>query len=350
MLDINLFQYHQNIFNWYEDKGRKDFPWQDIRLDGTIDPYSVWVSEIMLQQTQVSTVISYFQKFMTRFPSVKALAEASQDEVMRYWAGLGYYARCRNLHKSAVIIMDDYDGLFPDSYKNILSLPGIGRSTASAILSIAYNKSYAILDGNVKRVLSRLAFINDYIDLAITEKNLWKIAEFLMPKKNTRIYTQSMMDIGATICIRNKPLCLECPLKVYCKAYDMGRVMDVPRKKPKKARLVKKQTFYLYRNVKGEFFFQRNPNIGIWGGLYSLPYNTVIDDSARNKIIICENKKHLFTHFELQFSIVLYDIGNINSNAFSYGCWFSKSKIGSIALPSALSKYLLNYFEMDKEI
>jgi len=199
---------HRAVLKWFDQFGRKNLPWQQNKT-----PYRVWVSEIMLQQTQVTTVIPYYERFMSIFPTLKSLAEAKEDAVLHLWTGLGYYSRARNLHRTAKLIQENFHGIFPDTLDALQELPGIGRSTAAAILSIAFQKPATILDGNVKRVLSRLFAITEWPGEKETLEKLWKIAEKLTPNERVDDYTQAMMDIGATICIRGKPHCENCPLQ-----------------------------------------------------------------------------------------------------------------------------------------
>ena len=219
------------VLRWYAEHGRKDLPWQKNPT-----PYRVWISEIMLQQTQVTTVIPYFQKFMDSFQDVDALANSSIDDVLHHWSGLGYYARARNLHKAAVLIRDNYNSEFPATFEEVLALPGIGRSTAGAILSLSRNERFAILDGNVKRVLARHNAVDGWPGETAVAQQLWELAETHTPDSEVAAYTQAMMDLGATVCTRSKPRCGECPLADDCSAYEFGRVGDYPGRKQKKAK------------------------------------------------------------------------------------------------------------------
>jgi len=214
-----------SIIKWHKKFGRHDLPWQKSK-----DPYHVWVSEIMLQQTQVITVISYYQKFITKFKTIKALAQASEDLVLSMWSGLGFYSRARNLHAASIMIMKEYRGHFPDNFQDMIRLPGIGRSTAGAILAFCFNKPYPILDGNVKRVLSRVYGITTPINNSRTEKKLWFLSEKNLPKKNIDIYTQAIMDFGATLCIPKRPICNICPITQSCVAYVNGLTAQIPKK------------------------------------------------------------------------------------------------------------------------
>jgi A/G-specific adenine glycosylase len=330
--------YQEALAKWYDDCGRKTLPWQMRNSDACLDPYRVWISEIMLQQTQVATVIPYYERFMLRFPTVFDLAEASQDALMLYWAGLGYYARARNLHKAAVDIVERFYGIFPDSYDDIMALSGIGRSTAGAILSIAFQQPRPILDGNVKRVFARLFAIQRHPSEREVENNLWTVAQMLMPKTGTQTYTQSIMDLGATICTRSKPNCSLCPLIGLCLANKKGIQSSLPIRKTKSIKPKRTTTFLLYENDQDEYFFIRNPNSGIWGGLYSLPeknYFNAIKDG-----VICEDIKHVFTHFELRFDVLRYKIEDVDKKD-NRGIWINRNNLRELALPAPLAKVLL---------
>lgn len=258
--------FSQRVLRWASKHGRHNLPWQK-----EVSPYCVWVSEIMLQQTQVETVIPYFEKFMQRFPDIQALAKASQDEVLHHWSGLGYYARARNLHKAAQQVCDEYAGAFPEDIEAVIALPGIGRSSAAAILSISFNQRCAILDGNVKRVLARHGAVEGWPGKPKVEKQLWQLAEQYTPKTKNAIYTQAIMDLGATVCTRGKPNCSVCPLANDCRALALGLEEQLPHAKPKKALPVKDTCMLAITNQNADVLMQRRPNYGIWGGLWSLP-------------------------------------------------------------------------------
>lgn len=259
-------KFNQQLLAWFDTHGRHDLPWQQ-----DISPYRVWVSEIMLQQTQVTTVIDYFERFMVRFPNVKKLAAANVDEVLHLWSGLGYYARGRNLHKAAIQICEQHNGELPNTLEDMIALPGIGRSTGSAILAIANGQHHAILDGNVKRVLTRLQCISGVPDVSATLKSLWPIAEQLTPKKRVGDYTQAIMDLGATVCTRAKPSCDSCPVTKLCSAYKSNRQHEFPNKKMRKKIPTKAATFLRVVDAKGNVLLNKRPPSGIWGGLWCLP-------------------------------------------------------------------------------
>jgi len=261
-----MSDFARKLLAWHDKGGRHDLPWQHERT-----PYRVWVSEVMLQQTQVSTVIPYFVQFMDSFPDIKALAEADIDDVLHHWTGLGYYARCRNLHKAAKIVTDVYEGLLPDNIYTLMKLPGIGRSTAGAILSLSLNQRQPILDGNVKRVLTRYKGISGWPGERKTEDKLWLIADKLTPSKNVSAYNQAIMDLGATICKRSVPVCLDCPVMSGCFACHNSQQLTLPNKKKKKKLPTRLTIFTIIENDKGEILLEKRPPKGVWGGLWSFP-------------------------------------------------------------------------------
>jgi len=299
-----VIEFSKKLLTWFDQHGRKDLPWQH-----DINPYRVWVSEIMLQQTQVKTVIPYYEKFMASFPDVQTLANADQDMVLKHWSGLGYYARARNMHKAAQMICDDFAGVFPDNLEAMQSLPGIGRSTAAAILSIASNQPEAILDGNVKRVLSRVFAVDGWPGKADILKKFWVLAEQTTPKTRNADYTQAIMDLGATLCTRSKPRCEDCPLKADCLAFQQGNQTEYPTKKPKKIMPEKHTVMLIIQNNQQEVLMQKRPPVGIWGGLWCFPQfdktgqaeewlgnNFGISLDGADKL---SKIKHTFSHFHL---------------------------------------------------
>lgn len=295
--------FSDKLLEWFDQYGRHDLPWQQ-----EISPYRVWVSEIMLQQTQVKTVIPYYERFMQSFPTVKALARASQEEVLSHWAGLGYYARGRNLHKAAQLIMENHEGVFPSEFEDILALPGIGRSTAGAILSISLQQRFAILDGNVKRVLSRYFCIEGWPGEKAIENQLWLFADKLTPKQRFADYTQAIMDLGATLCTRSKPNCQDCPQQKQCQAYQQNRVTEFPYKKPKKDKPIKQAWLLIQSKQNGDVLLQKRPQKGIWGGLWSLPEFTSLSQceqfvqsqtTSEQTLIEWDVFRHTFSHYHL---------------------------------------------------
>ncbi|BBN82592.1 A/G-specific adenine glycosylase [Pseudoalteromonas sp. A25] len=291
----------EQVVNWYHQHGRKTLPWQ---LEKT--PYKVWVSEVMLQQTQVVTVIPYFERFMTRFPSVEALALAPEDEVLHHWTGLGYYARARNLHKTAKIVTNEYGGEFPQTLEQVMALPGIGRSTAGAILSLALGQHHPILDGNVKRVLARFFMVEGWYGVKKVENQLWSLSDAITPKNNVTEFNQAMMDLGASLCSRSNFDCLACPLVSGCQAFKHDQVKAFPNSKPKKEK-PKKQAYHLIICAEDKVLMEKRPSSGIWGGLFGffefqslIEIEQFIAQQGLNGIIeSLESFVHIFTHFEL---------------------------------------------------
>ncbi|PXX93641.1 A/G-specific adenine glycosylase [Marinobacter vulgaris] len=256
----------RKLLAWYDENGRHDLPWHHDR-----NPYRVWVSEIMLQQTQVTTVIPYFEAFMARFPDIGVLARAPVDDVLSHWSGLGYYARARNLQKAAQQVVEEHEGQFPGSQDQLQALPGIGRSTAAAILAQAHQQRAAILDGNVKRVLARYHAIAGWPGKTSVLNQLWQRAEEHTPDERIRDYTQAIMDLGAMVCTRSRPACPSCPLQAGCEAYAKGETGLYPASKPKKSKPEKTTWMVILEDHEGRILLERRPPSGIWGGLWSLP-------------------------------------------------------------------------------
>lgn len=257
--------FSEKITAWQRRHGRHHLPWQASR-----DAYRIWVSEIMLQQTQVGTVIPYFERFMARFPDIATLARASEEDVLTLWAGLGYYARGRNLHRAAQLIVERYGGVFPRDFSDITALPGIGRSTAAAISVFAFGERRAILDGNVKRVLTRVFAIDGWPGGKKVETRLWRLSESLLPGAGIETYTQALMDLGATVCTRGKPQCASCPLLDDCIARRENRIGGLPAQRPKKSLPERSASLLVVRHGRDILLLKR-PSPGIWGGLWSLP-------------------------------------------------------------------------------
>ena len=296
------------VVAWYDAHGRKDLPWQR-----GVTAYRVWISEIMLQQTQVLTVIPFYERFMHSFPDVIRLANASLDSVLHHWSGLGYYARARNLHRAAEIIRDEYSGIFPDSFDLVAGLPGVGRSTAGAILSLAFGQRHSILDGNVKRVLARHAAIPGWPAKVAVANELWRLADQHTPDERVAAYTQAMMDLGATICTRTKPRCDDCPVVADCRAFELGETDAYPGRKAKQTKQLKQTTMLLA--VHGDaVYLERRPVAGIWGGLWSLPEieGTDIDgwcervlSAVATEVVSWSQMRHSFSHYDLDIQPVL---------------------------------------------
>ncbi|MFC3121327.1 A/G-specific adenine glycosylase [Agaribacter flavus] len=336
------YSFSERILNWFDEHGRKHLPWQQQKTR-----YSVWVSEIMLQQTQVTTVIPYFKGFMHRFPTVIDLANAEQDEVLHLWTGLGYYARARNLHKAAQKIRDEFAGEFPSSFDDIIALPGIGRSTAAAILSLADNQAFVIMDGNVKRVLARFFAIEGWPGQKKIEDELWCLAESLKPAARFDDYTQAMMDMGATLCTRSKPKCEICPVSEHCLANIQGRQTELPHKKPKK-QLPVKSVNMLIPFCKGSVFLQKRPSLGIWGGLWGFmeSNDSELDSQISHlsggesvTIETLQSFRHTFSHFHLDISPILIEMQEAKLEVReSERAWFPLSEDLQIGLASPTIK------------
>ena len=295
------------LIAWHSVAGRHELPWQRDR-----SPYRVWVSEIMLQQTQVATVIPYYERFMARFPKIADLAEAPLDEVLHLWTGLGYYARARNLRKAAIAVMEQHGGEFPQSFAEVAALPGIGRSTAGAILAVSLDQKHAILDGDVKRVLSRFFEVEGSAQQKAVEQRLWALAEQHTPDRQVAIYTQAIMDLGATVCTRSKPACTLCPLQESCLARRHGRVHDLPTPKKKRTKAIRKSKkcwMLLLQNPAAEVFLERRAASGIWGGLWCLPQFDSREAAlaylanhfeAEGEPLALPAIDHVFSHFDLR--------------------------------------------------
>jgi A/G-specific adenine glycosylase len=292
----------RRLLAWYDRHGRKDLPWKSG------DSYHVWLSEIMLQQTQVATVIPYFNRFTARFPTIRALARADVDAVLHLWSGLGYYARARNLHRAAKVLMAKHGGRMPRDFEAVANLPGIGRSTAGAILAQAYGERHPILDGNVKRVLARYHAIDEPLAGVAVERRLWELADRHTPQTRVADYTQAIMDLGATLCRRAQPQCPHCPLRADCAAHAAGRPETYPHPKPHKTIPVRSVRMLMIRDGRGHILLQRRPPAGIWGGLWGLPECSAHDvrawcrDALGLEIETGERwptLRHSFSHFHL---------------------------------------------------
>lgn len=334
-------EFSQLIINWQKQHGRHGLPWQKNKT-----AYRIWVSEIMLQQTQVSTVIPYYQRFMRTFPSLKQLAMADENAVLQQWTGLGYYRRAQNLHRCAKIIVKEHSGRFPQSQEKLEALPGIGRSTAAAIASFAFNQNTCILDGNVKRILARAFIINEDVKKTTVQKKLWALAEELKPENNTAIYNQGLMDLGSTICTRNQPNCDQCPIQIHCLAYQD----DVINNYPIKSQRIKKnkQSMYLLNiRYQNKHLLIQRPKDGIWAKLWSFPYfkdkETLQQWSQLNlnqepqPVYDCV---HQLTHQELY--IYLYQIElscNIELSKLE-GIWYDQRQEAPGGLPKPIQRAL----------
>lgn len=345
---MNALSFQQRLLEWFDQHGRKDLPWQH-----PVTPYRVWVSEIMLQQTQVVTVIPYFQRFMQHFPDVNTLAKAPLDNVLQHWAGLGYYARARNLHKAAQIIATQK--AFPDTVENLTALPGIGLSTAGAISSIAFNKSAPILDGNVRRVLTRFHSIDGWAGDSKINQELWRLSHFYTPSQRVADYTQAIMDLGATLCTRSKPRCQDCPLSDTCLAVKENKVSDLPTPKPKKTQPVKTTVFLILQNTQQQILLKKRPPTGIWGGLWSLPeFESIKEAQAwclQQNIIIYKQKqlasqRHTFSHYHLDYTPLLISMDNPINIVMEQttALWYNSGQLETLALPAPVMRLLQAYF------
>ncbi len=330
---------------WQHEHGRHGLPWQ-----GTRDPYRIWLSEVMLQQTQVATVTGYYARFLDSFPDVAALARAPEVEVMALWSGLGYYARARNLHRAAQEVVERFGGTFPTTFEALESLPGVGRSTAGAIAAFAAGERRAILDGNVRRVLARHAGIEGDPASAAVLKRYWEVAEARLPDAAIEAYTQAMMDLGADICLPRRPLCLACPVNADCVARLEGRIDELPGKR-KRAAPRRKRIAMLVVLSKGEVLLEKRPPTGIWGGLWSLPEGSPDEDPAtilsRDWGLTARGAEplpefaHAFTHYTLE--VVPWRITLARPARLAEGreaTWLALDEVGGAALPSPVKKLL----------
>lgn len=332
--------FREALMAWFTMHGRHDLPWQHPRT-----PYRVWLSEIMLQQTQVQTVIPYFLRFLGRFPDLKCLADAHLDEVLQHWAGLGYYARGRNLHKTANILYRDRQGEWPTSLEGLQALPGIGYSTAAAILAQAFGLPYPILDANVKRVLARYFGIADALEEKSTQNTLLKLAHDCLDKNNPCDYTQAIMDLGATCCSAKKPQCLRCPVRANCRAYQDDAIGRYPKPKAKKTKLTYSRFFYLLYDAKQcSILLQRRAESGIWGGLWCLPEATVslqTDKAQTGSYRKLDSLKHSFSHYHLilEPELLLVDKDNYTQHLANTE-WFTLSMLDKLGLPKPIQTLL----------
>lgn len=345
---LNADEFQEKILTWFDQHGRKDLPWQQ-----PVTPYRVWVSEIMLQQTQVSTVIPYFNRFMLSFPDLKSLSDAKLDDVLQHWAGLGYYARARNLHKAARLITER--GEFPNRLEDLIALPGVGLSTAGAILSIAFQQSAPILDGNVRRVLARFCGVEGWTGEAKINQRLWEISEFYTPIARVADYTQAMMDLGATLCTRSKPQCLDCPLSSFCLAKRDGMTALLPTPKPSKKIPVKTCVFLLLQDNNRQVLLEKRPALGIWGGLWSLPEFIDLASArawcAENQVncrreIVLPTQRHTFSHYHLDYTPLLIYTDNPANRVMESDrqVWYKSQQVDTLALPAPITRLLQNLY------
>ena len=351
-----LQDFAQTLTAWQERHGRHDLPWQNTR-----DAYRIWLSEIMLQQTQVATVIPYYQRFLDRFPTLPELAKAELDEVLQYWSGLGYYSRARNLHRCAQTIVSEYRGFFPTEQGILETLPGIGRSTAAAIAVFSAGEKAAIMDGNVVRVLSRVFALTDSFADSAGKQRLWHFAESLLPDTKIESYTQGLMDLGATVCTRTNPQCPLCPFGDTCEARQENRIAELPVKKTKKP-LPIRETIMLLVMTENHILLEKRPDKGIWGGLYSLPECPVI---ARERVEqtaghyaqsfgtvdSCEPLMpftHTFTHFRLNIRPCIVIMENPSDRLAGNRIWCRKDEALTLGLPTPVRKLIESTGNQDR--
>ena len=338
------FSFAQTVVAWQKKHGRHDLPWQN-----TQDPYAVWLSEIMLQQTQVATVREYYARFMQRFPTVADLAAAHQDEVLGLWSGLGYYSRARNMHRAAQDVVSLHGGVFPRSAEVLQTLPGIGRSTAAAVASLCFGEPIAILDGNVKRVLTRFLGFKDDLASSRHERALWDIAQTMLPQRDvTRAmprYTQGVMDLGATVCTPKQPQCTQCPLRAACVAASQG----TPERYPVKTRKLKRSAEQLWllqaQTSKGQVWLMQRPQSGVWAGLYCLPVfdglaelQSAVPDKYCDRLQEGEAFKHVLTHKDLHLHPVRIVLPA--TVRMAQGQWVDANAWGALGLPAPIRKLL----------
>lgn len=342
----------KNLLGWFDQHGRRNLPWQHPRT-----PYRVWLSEVMLQQTQVRTVIPYFDRFVSSLPSLAELAGASEDRVLALWSGLGYYSRARNLHRCARLCVEQHSGELPDSMELLAALPGIGRSTAAAILAQAHGQSHAILDGNVRRVLARFHGVHGWPGTSTVQKQLWQLAETHTPVARVGDYTQAIMDLGATVCTRSRPRCAECPLRDECIALRDGLTASLPQSKPAKRIPVRSTTMLIARDSEGRVLLERRPPSGVWARLWSLPEGTdaeqarlgiaALRGSEAVAIRVLPELAHTFSHFQLRITPVLFDVDcqvtHVGDDP-DQG-WFMPEDLAELGLPAPVRKLLANLRE-----
>ena len=332
------------LLRWFDVHGRHDLPWQHPR-----SAYRVWLSEVMLQQTQVATVIPYFGRFLARFPDLVDLARASIDEVLAHWSGLGYYSRGRNLHRAAQHCVEFHGSELPRTLDELVALPGIGRSTAAAILAQAHGDRVAILDGNVKRVLARHAGIEGSTVSPAIERRLWQEAETRLPDARLADYTQALMDLGATVCTPRRPTCTMCPVHADCIAFTTDRVAQLPTPKPRKTTPERSVVMLVLIDPDGRILFERRPPAGLWGGLLGLPEcadtaaaraELVQFDHRDTDVVVGRNYRHVFTHFKLDITPWIVEVASHPAIGERECEWHAPSAFAELALPTAVRRVL----------
>ena len=333
------------LLTWRDKHGRRDLPWQQDRT-----PYRIWVSEIMLQQTRVETVKPYFERFISAFPDIAALANASEDAVLALWAGLGYYSRAHNLHKTAKAVVREHGGELPRDFEQLVGLPGIGRSTAGAILALAHGQRQAILDGNARRVLARVFAVEGWPGRSAVNKTLWRLAESNTPCTRVRDYTQAIMDLGATVCLRRRPRCDACPLAESCEARKSGLTSEIPAARPAAKRPLKRRAMIVAQRTDGAVLLCRRPPTGIWAGLWALP-NLGEEETGQEwcrRVLDCsplevaelQPLRHGFSHFELEIRPLHLSVARSSNEIREDGHWLWHDGTQSIGLPAPIRRLL----------
>jgi A/G-specific adenine glycosylase len=347
------------VIEWQLRHGRHDLPWQR-----TNDPYRIWLSEVMLQQTQVATVVPYFERFVRRFPDLQMLAAAPLDAVLEAWAGLGYYSRARNLHRCAQQLVARHGGAFPRSAATLAQLPGIGRTTAAAIAAFAYGERVAILDGNVKRVLARHFGVEGYPGAAATERELWRHAESQLPQARIDAYTQGLMDLGATLCLRRKPRCTGCPVQTTCVARRDDRIDEMPAPRRPRSRPLRAVTFALISDGRGAILLERRAPSGIWGGLLSAPeFDPDLSDAELERAMFQrfglrgevvhrgDALRHEFTHYSFLMQPRVVRVIDAPAVSEALGLeWLPASRFEQAALPTPVRRLLYSLLVQGREI
>jgi A/G-specific adenine glycosylase len=341
----------QTLLAWFQANGRHDLPWQQPRT-----PYRVWVSEIMLQQTQVVTVIPYFERFMQRFPTLSSLAEARVDDVLALWSGLGYYSRARNLHQAAKQLVEAGYQELPDDFEFLLKLRGVGRSTAGAIMAQAFNQPYPILDGNVRRVLCRFHQIDGWPGTTVVQKQLWQLAAQHTPQTDVVNYTQAIMDFGATLCTTSRPQCDRCPLAEQCQAHCHDVVAQYPNKRVKKSIPTRRTQMLIMVNPAGEVLLERRPPSGIWGGMWSLPQwdgevelSQWVELHHQLKVLRQSNYEsfiHIFSHFRLEIYPICLHVEERRAAKVMESeatLWYKSELITQLGIPAPVKRLLQDH-------
>jgi A/G-specific adenine glycosylase len=338
------------LLRWFDQHGRKDLPWQQALDDGRRDAYRVWLSEVMLQQTQVATVIGYFERFIGALPTLRDLADADEDTVLALWSGLGYYRRARFLHRAAQLCVEQHGGELPRDFDALHALPGIGRSTAGAILAQAHGLRFAILDGNVKRVLARYHGIHGHPGESAVEKQLWLHAETHTPTSRVADYTQAIMDLGATLCVRSRPRCEDCPLAGDCTAYRDGLTALLPSRKPGKSIPTRATVMLILRDAEGRVLLERRGPQGVWSGLWSLPeaadpntaWRTAQQHAQIDDAQTLAPFTHVFSHYRLDIEPLLFDRATAHRGIADNPQlrWCSSAELAALGLPAPVRTLL----------